>query len=132
MLWEQNNKLWEQYIILREQDIFFSHGLNQPPQNSLQNTIGKNFIFKQIELKFNIFNMKYLRPEKKNIPFTLRKTVRIKRHYNLHFSNPCRSYIFLYCYMQDKICLLISIQAEGQIIFDLCLDTTVNKCLFLK
>jgi len=32
MLWEQNNKLWEQDIILREQNKKkFSHGLSQPP-----------------------------------------------------------------------------------------------------
>jgi hypothetical protein len=34
-LWEQNNKLLEQDIILREQNMFFfSHGLNQPLQIS--------------------------------------------------------------------------------------------------
>ena len=31
-LWEQNNKLWEQDIILREHNKKkLSHGLNQPP-----------------------------------------------------------------------------------------------------
>ena len=31
MLWEHNNKLWEQDILLREQILFFSHGLDLTP-----------------------------------------------------------------------------------------------------
>jgi len=44
-LWEHINKLWDQDIILREQNnILFSHGLNQPPYKGKSTNENINYI----------------------------------------------------------------------------------------